>query len=111
MNYKVEKIEIQDKEYDLYIGKNAKGNDEIIKICHPESLWFHLDNISSPHIILETNGDEIEKRFINKIAYRLVELKKNVPRHTNAIYTKLKNVKSTKTMGTVITKDTKIIKL
>jgi predicted ribosome quality control (RQC) complex YloA/Tae2 family protein len=111
MNYKIEKFEIDNKEYDVYIGKNARGNTEIIKICHPESLWFHLDNISSPHIILDSQGDEIEKKYINQIANKLIELKKNAPKRTNAIYTKLKNVKVTKTMGTVTTKDTKKIKL
>lgn len=110
MDYKMEKIEIDDKIYNMYIGKNAKGNKEIIKISHPESLWFHLNNISSAHIILETKGEDIKKRDINKVGCKLYELKKNIPKNTKVIYTNVKNVKLTKNCGEVITKNVKIIK-
>ena len=110
-NFKIETIEINDKEYLLYIGKNAKGNVEIIQKSHPESLWFHFENISSSHIILESKGDDINKRYITEVACKLYKTKKNVPKNENAIYTKVKYIKLTKTPGTVITTNTKVIKL
>lgn len=110
MNYIKQNIEIDDNIYEIYIGKNAKGNEEIIKLCHPESLWFHLDNISSSHIILNSKGDNIPKRFINQVASLLFERKTNIPHNTNVIYTKIKNVKLTKVIGTVIPSNTKKIK-
>lgn len=111
MEYKIEYINLNDKEYELYIGKNAKGNEQIINRCHPESIWFHLNNVSSAHIILETKGDDIEKRYINMIACKLLELKKNKPKNTKVIYTKVKNIKLTNKLGTVTTKNTKVIKV
>lgn len=112
MNYIVKNIYIDEnnKEYSILIGKNAKGNEEIIKTSHPESLWMHLNNISSSHIILQSNGDIIPKRYINQVASMLFDYKKNVPKNTNVIYTQVKNIKLTCTLGSVITKNTKLIK-
>lgn len=101
-NYKKESIIINDKEYDIFIGKNSKGNEEIIKMCHKESIWFHFDTISSPHIILENKGDKIPKNYIRKIGNMLYIYKKNVPKYTKIIYTKLQNLKITGDIGSVI---------
>lgn len=111
MNFKIDIFNIDDKHYDLYIGKNAKGNEEIIKACHPESLWFHINNISSAHIILDSKGDDIPKRFLIQIANILLETKNNRPNNVNVIYTQVKNVKLTKQLGTVVPSKTKIIKM
>ena len=110
MNYISKIIEIQDKEYIILIGKNAQGNEDIIRISHPESLWFHLESISSPHIILKNEGDLIPKRYMNQVAGMLFEYKKNAPKNSNVIYTKVKNVKLTNVLGTVIPRNTNIIK-
>lgn len=101
-NYKKESIIINDKEYDIFIGKNALGNEKIIKMCDKESIWFHFDDISSSHIILESKGDKIPKEYIKKIGYMLYLYKKNVPKYTKIIYTKVKNIKLTDDIGTVI---------
>lgn len=108
--YNIETIIINDNHYQLLIGKNARGNDEIIKIAHPESLWFHFDEISSPHIVLDSRGDEIPKQWIYRIALKLFHYKKNAPKRQPIIYTKIKNVKLTSIPGSVITQYTKIIK-
>jgi len=110
MNYIIEKININDKEYDIFIGKNAKGNDEIIKKSHKDSLWFHFNNISSAHIILDNKGDIIPKRYINQIAAKLFDYKKSISKNTNVIYTEIKHIQLTNILGTVIPKHTKIIK-
>ena len=108
--YVIENIEINDKIYQIYIGKNAIANEQIIKLSHPESIWFHFNNISSAHIILDSKGDNIPQKYINQIALKLFEYKKHVPNNINAIYTKVKNVKLTNKCGTVITRNTRIIK-
>lgn len=110
MNYITTEIDIEGLFYPVLIGKNAKGNEEIIKISHPEDTWFHFDNISSAHIILKNEGDIIPKRYINQVASMLFEYKKNASKNSNVIYTKVKNVKLTSILGTVIPKNTNIIK-
>lgn len=112
-NYRVENIEIEGIDYNLYIGKNAKGNDEILRLCDPEtSVWFHFDDISSPHIILELKDEKLSIRFIQEKIFKpyllmiskfLYNYKKNVPKNTKIIYSRLKYITLTKEMGTVLT--------
>ena len=100
-NYLIKTIEIEDKRYNILIGKNAKGNEEIIKLSNQNDTWFHIDNISSPHIILQNNGDTLSKRSLNFIATMFQEYKNNLPYKYNVIYTQIKNVKLTSTLGSV----------
>lgn len=108
-DYITTQIDIEGLFYPVLIGKNAKGNEQIIRMSHQENLWFHLESISSPHIILMNEGDIIPKRYINQVAGMLFEYKKNAPKNSNVIYTKVKNVKLTNVLGTVIPKNTSII--
>lgn len=53
--------------YTIYIGKNNKQNDYLtLKFAHNNDLWFHTKDIHGSHVILKTNGDEIEQELINK---------------------------------------------
>jgi len=108
-NYITTEIDIEGLIYYILIGKNSKGNEEIIKTSHLEDTWFHLENLSSPHIILKNEGDIIPKRYLNQVAGMLFEYKKNAPKNSNVIYTKVKNVKLTNILGTVIPRNIKII--
>lgn len=110
MDYKTEIVVIDEREYTLLIGTNAKSNETIIKISEPLDLWFHLEGVSSPHIILQTDGDNLCKRALRQVAAKLFEHKKNAPKKTNVIYTEVKNVKLTSTLGSVFTRKTSIIK-
>lgn len=112
MDFLITEIEINDTIFSIYIGKNAKGNNQIIKMVHPESLWFHFNDISSPHIILDSKGANIPKRYIYQVALKLFEYKRSVSRPQTVIYTEVKNLKLTKTIGTVeIGKNYKSIKI
>lgn len=97
------------KEYTVSIGKNQKDNDLIIKNAHPNDLWFHLQNISSPHIVLHTQGDSIPKRYISQIIHLFPLHKSGLGSRFNVIYTEIKNIKLTNTPGTVIPSRIKII--
>ncbi len=55
--------------YTIYIGKNNKQNDYLtLKFAHNNDLWFHTKDIHGSHVILKTNGNEIEQELINKCA-------------------------------------------
>ena len=113
MNYIIRTIYIEEnnKEYSIFIGKNATGNDDIVKISHPNSIWIHFFKISSPHLIIQNENDIIPKRYIRKVAEMLFEYKKNVPKNIKIIYTKVKNIKCTNIPGSVITTNIEIIKV
>lgn len=34
----------------LYVGKDKFENEELIAHGWPEDIWFHVDNLSSPHV-------------------------------------------------------------
>ena len=99
MNYIKEDFIIDDKTYNLLIGKNARGNNEIIKLSKQNDIWFHLKSDKSAHIVLQNNGDKIHKRYLCCIADKL---RKYVDQ--KVVYTEIKNVKLTEIDGKVITK-------
>lgn len=42
-------------DYTIYLGRNAKENDGLIRAADPKDIWLHLDDCSSPHAILSNN--------------------------------------------------------
>ncbi len=55
--------------YTVYVGKNNKQNDYLtLKFAHNNDMWFHTKIVHGSHVILKTNGDEIEQVLINKCA-------------------------------------------
>jgi len=95
--------------YQILIGENAFDNEKIIKMSSQHSIWMHFENVSGPHLVLQNNGDEIPKRYLNEVASRLFKYKQKVGRQ-NVIYTNIGNIKLTNTPGKVITKNTKVIR-
>jgi predicted ribosome quality control (RQC) complex YloA/Tae2 family protein len=104
-------VDENEKEYRLIIGQNQKENDQILRSCEQNDIWFHLENISGPHFILQNGGDTIPKKYLNQIATMFREFKNGLPNRYSVIYTDLKHVKLTKTMGLVIPSQTKTIRV
>jgi predicted ribosome quality control (RQC) complex YloA/Tae2 family protein len=92
------------KEYTLIIGQNAHENDLIRKGKHPLDIWFHLHNVPSCHIILESRGDNIPKRYLYTIQQLLLKYTPRAPLNVKTIYTEIRYIKNTPTPGSVITK-------
>lgn len=104
-----------------FIGKNAYDNFKIIDISKPNDLWFHINNISSCHVI--ANISELEYEFLTKkqlltiIKKGALLCKQNTSKvkgekKIEIIYTQVKNlVKIPQEEGSVLTKNTKIYTL
>jgi predicted ribosome quality control (RQC) complex YloA/Tae2 family protein len=103
-------IDENNQEYDIWIGENQQDNEMIILKSDQNDIWFHLQNMSSPHIILKSHGDNIPKKYLNKIGILFRNYKKNLGNRYNVIYTLIKHVKLTNITGSVHTSNTKIIK-
>ena len=55
--------------YTVYVGKNNKQNDYITtKLAKHHDYWFHTQDIHGSHVILQTNGDDIDIDTINIVA-------------------------------------------
>lgn len=109
MSFLIKKIVFQKTEYDILIGRNSKGNEEIIKMANLESIWMHFSDHSGPHIILQNNGDYIRKKDLKTVSLILFDYKKSVDKKSSVVYCKVKDITLTKIQGCVITKNTKII--
>ena len=100
----------------FYIGKSAAGNFEIIDISEPDDIWFHINNDSSAHVIAKLPADFNKKDLKYIIKHGAVICKQNskyktakVP--TEIIYTKVKNIEKTNTIGSVHVTDEKIVRV
>lgn len=46
---------IQIGKYDVWIGKSAAGNDELLRASHKEDVWMHARGVSGSHLIIRMN--------------------------------------------------------
>ena len=95
------------------IGQNAKNNFEIIDNSQYNDLWFHISNVASCHVIACIHDLEINKKDLKYIITQGALLCKQNSKYKSEknieiIYTEIKNIQKTDTLGKVITKNTKI---
>ena len=53
---------------EIWLGKNAKSNDELLRKAGKNDLWFHAADVSGSHVLARTNGKEINKVQLERIA-------------------------------------------
>ena len=86
--------------FTVYIGKNNKQNDYItFKMSDKNDLWFHVQGFHGSHILLKTNGKEINEN--NPILLKCAKLaalhsKANNENKVSVDYTLVKNIKKPK---------------
>ena len=86
--------------FTVYIGKNNKQNDYItFKLSDKNDLWFHVQGFHGSHILLKTNGKEIDDN--NPIILKCAKLaakhsKANIENKVAVDYTLIKNIKKPK---------------
>ena len=102
------------EEIKFVLGKNSTENFQLIDMAKEENenyWWFHLDNMPSGHCVIYSenpNKNQIKMAGLFVKENSKAKYFKKVP----IIYTQLKNVKKTKTIGEVILKgNTKMIKI
>ncbi len=47
---------VQIDKYEIWIGKSAKSNDEILSLSHKEDIWLHARGTSGSHVIIRNQG-------------------------------------------------------
>jgi predicted ribosome quality control (RQC) complex YloA/Tae2 family protein len=94
--------------YFANVGKNAKDNWNILDEAEPCDIWFHLENTSSPYIILEVkNYDIISLDIITECAKLCKEKSKEKQSNkVSVIYTTVSNLKKGNNLGSVHLLDT-----
>lgn len=98
----------------IYIGKSKEENWTLIDNAKPSDYWFHLQDYPSPHVII-CLPDDIKKVSTKTIKYACVLCKQyskyKSDKNVKVIYTEIRNVKKTNIVGSVITKNTKVISI
>ena len=93
------------------IGENSQDNWNILDLYKKENdkyIWFHLNSFSSGYVIMCSTINEIDKSQLNDYLYYGAELCKNNTKYRNLknlkiIYTTLKKLSKTDTVGEVLT--------
>jgi predicted ribosome quality control (RQC) complex YloA/Tae2 family protein len=63
-------------DFTIWVGKNAKGNDEMLKLAAKNDLWLHVKDWAGSHIIVRKKGREFPKDVIDKAAKLAVAFSK-----------------------------------
>jgi predicted ribosome quality control (RQC) complex YloA/Tae2 family protein len=92
------------------IGNNAYENTEIVKNACPTSIWFHINDAASCHVVMDIKHTEKPSR---KIMHKLIKQgalyckqytnKYKSIKNVEVIYNYIQNIQTTENAGTVIT--------
>lgn len=99
--------------HNIVIGQNKYENNKIVNDADEKDLWFHVEDMSSCHVILKTAGlKKIPRQVIKRCAY-LCKINSNAKtlNKCNILYTFISNVKQTEHIGEVIAEQYKIAKV
>lgn len=81
------------REFKISVGKNEKGNIELLKNSNKNDFWFHLKDIPSAHVIVKTNKQNIDDEIINLAGKICVNFSVKNSGNYLVDYTKRVNVK------------------
>jgi predicted ribosome quality control (RQC) complex YloA/Tae2 family protein len=65
---KYKKFELSEN-YTLYVGKNAKNNDELtLRFAKPNDIWLHARGVGGSHCVIRVDGRKPSKGIIKEAA-------------------------------------------
>lgn len=85
--------------YDVWVGKNAKSNDELISLAHKEDIWLHARGVGGSHVVIRMGNykDYPPKQVILRAAgYAAFYSKAKGMKSAPVMYTKRKYVRKPK---------------
>jgi predicted ribosome quality control (RQC) complex YloA/Tae2 family protein len=55
--------------FDIWIGKNARANDEMLRLAHKDDYWLHARDTAGSHVIIRKNkATSLPKPVLEKAA-------------------------------------------
>ncbi|KAJ1688007.1 hypothetical protein LUZ63_019397 [Rhynchospora breviuscula] len=91
-------------DYTIFMGIDKHENEELIKYCFPEDIWFHVDKVSSAHVYLRMNKGQTIDDISEGLLEDCVQLVKansiqgNKMNNIDIIYTPWTNLKKNLSM-------------
>lgn len=49
---------IRVRDIEVWVGKNAKSNDELVRAAHKEDVWFHARGVPGSHVLIRMNNQK-----------------------------------------------------
>ena len=108
------KTVITDTGATIYVGKNSKENDYItFELAKKGYLWFHANDISGAHVILNDNTSQNDIQIAANLA--AFHSKDKLNKYVNVVYCPIENISKPKYAPSGLVhidnlKDSKIIK-
>ncbi len=79
--------------FPIYVGKNKKGNIELLKKAKANDIWLHLKDLPSAHVIISTNKQNIPLEVLQRAAKLCVDFSVDQKGKYLVDYTRRRNVK------------------
>lgn len=54
--------------FEVWVGKNAKSNDEVLRMAHKNDLWMHARGVTGSHVIIKRTSKTFPMPLIEKVA-------------------------------------------
>tara|TARA_B100001093_G_C26223609_1_gene757177 strand:- start:55 stop:378 length:324 start_codon:yes stop_codon:yes gene_type:complete len=94
---------LEDENINIFVGENAKDNWELLDNANQNFIWLHLNNLSSPHVIINS-VDPTKKTLRYAANLCKYHSKYSGVKKLKIIYTTVKNVKKGIQIGSVTIK-------
>jgi len=101
------------KDVEFKVGENAEDNFYIIDHSHADDLWFHVQGLSSCHVVASIYGLNLDKKQHRQIITQGAVVCKQNSRYYSMsnlaiIYTTINNIEKATPVGTVVPHSPKI---
>jgi predicted ribosome quality control (RQC) complex YloA/Tae2 family protein len=95
------------REVDFKIGENAEDNIYVVEHSHGDDIWFHVQGLSSSHVVASIYGLDLDKKQRRQIITQgAIVCKQNSRYYAMSnlaiIYTTINNIEKVTPVGTVI---------
>jgi len=80
--------------YKIYVGTNAKENQELLKIAKANDIWMHTRDIPGSHVIIRTDKQNLPDTLLKSAAKLCVDFSTQNAGNYEVDYTKRKFVKT-----------------
>lgn len=93
--------EFTSENYTIILGMNREENDKLVRNSHPEDVWLHLEEGSSPHAIIQTS-ERINSKMLRN-ASRMIKENSRAKNEkvVRIIWTRVINLVPTEKLGEV----------
>lgn len=54
--------------FEVWIGKNAIGNDELLRVVHKDDLWLHARLVTGSHVVIRSAGRKVPQNVLEQAA-------------------------------------------